>query len=72
MQKRLTLINLIENEGYGVTQAARKVRIKVPTAKAILYLYRNKKRIFSKRNKASIRSRTLENKAPEVEVENPS
>jgi hypothetical protein len=66
MQKRMSLINLIENQGYGVTQAARQLRMKIPTAKAILYLYRNQKRIFVKKDDPSIRKQLSEVKAPEV------
>ena len=66
MQKRIALIDLIENQGFGVTQAARQLRIKIPTAKAILYLYRNKKRIFVKKDDPSVRKQIQETKPAET------
>ena len=43
------MIELVENDGIGVTKAAKQLRIKTPTAKVILRNYRNKGRIYIKK-----------------------
>lgn len=50
MQKRLKLIHMVITLNVGVTKAARKLRIKIPTAKVILSSYRKKGLIFHKKN----------------------
>jgi hypothetical protein len=40
IQKRLKLINLVEEQKIGVSCAAKKLHIKIPTAKVILSSYR--------------------------------
>jgi hypothetical protein len=58
------LLQLIEEEGYGVTRAARHLRLKIPTAKAILYTYRKNGRIYSKKNDKTIPDCVVEQNTP--------
>jgi hypothetical protein len=49
IEKRLKLIEMTEELNIGVTRAARKLRIKIPTAKVILSSYRKKGIIYRKK-----------------------
>jgi len=44
--------------------------MKIPTAKAILYTYRKKGRIYSKKNDKTIPQETVEQNTPELKEEN--
>lgn len=47
-QKRMRLIEMIEKEGATIVRAAKKLRIKLPTAKVILRNYRKKGVVLDK------------------------
>ena len=63
-QKRVKLIDLIEKEGYGVTKAARQLRVKIPTAKVILSNYRKKGHIYLKKNDKTAPKQAVEENVP--------
>jgi len=52
-----------------VPQAARNARVKIPTAKAILYLYRKEKRIYVRKDDSSLGRQTPEINVPEIREE---
>ena len=60
---------MVEEQGHGVSKAAKKLRIKVPTAKVILSNYRKKGRIYSKKNERTAAESQPEPKTPEVQQE---
>jgi len=54
MKKRLKLIDMVEKQKIGVTRAARKLRLKIPTAKVILSSYRKKGVVFQKKKEYGV------------------
>jgi len=52
-----------------VPQAARNARVKIPTAKAILYLYRKEKRIYVRKDDSSLGHQIPETNVPEIREE---
>lgn len=63
-QKRLQLIEMVEREGSTIVQSARKLRIKLPTAKVILKNYRQKGEVLDKPS-------TRRDKVPPEELSQP-
>jgi hypothetical protein len=43
------LIDLIENQGASITETSKKLHVKLPTAKAILYNFRKKNHVFQRK-----------------------
>jgi len=48
------LIDMVEKQKIGVTRAARKLRLKIPTAKVILSSYRKKGVVFQKKKEYGV------------------
>lgn len=51
LEKRTELINNVHNLGKGLTKIAKKLRIKLSTAKSILRIYRKSGKILPKKSK---------------------
>jgi hypothetical protein len=45
----MLLIDMIVNKGGSITETSKKLHVKLPTAKAILFSYRKKNHVFQRK-----------------------
>jgi hypothetical protein len=60
---------MVEEQGFGVTKAAKQLRVKLPTAKVILSNYRKKGHIYTKKSDKAVETPKASEPTPVVKEE---